>query len=65
MAMAELANERRWATDAWREPARNANSFGAMSVYFLAEHLAGYAAIADGAAAADGKRADPLLGFTD
>ena len=50
IAMAELANERRWATDAWREPARNAHSFGAMLVYFLAEHLAGYAAIVDGAA---------------
>ena len=50
IAMAELADERRWATDAWREPARNAHSFGAMLVYFLAEHLAGYAAIVDAAA---------------
>lgn len=48
-AMAELAAQSRWAIPEWNEPARNAHSYGSMLAYFLAEHLAAYAAIIDGA----------------
>ncbi|MCU1398248.1 MAG: hypothetical protein JWN62_1357 [Acidimicrobiales bacterium] len=48
-AMAELAAQSQWAIAEWNEPARNAHSYGSMLAYFVAEHLAAYAAIIDGA----------------
>jgi len=47
-AMAELAAQETWAIDEWNEPARNAHSYGSLLAYFVAEHLAAYAAIIDG-----------------
>lgn len=45
-AMAELSEERRFATPGWEEPVRNAHSYGQVLVTSLADHLAAFAAIA-------------------
>lgn len=46
-AMAELATEAKWSVPSWKEPVRNAHSYGGMLLYLIAEHLAAYAAIVE------------------
>jgi hypothetical protein len=47
-AMAELADQHRWSTPEWLEPARNAHAYGGFLTYLIAEHVSAHAAIIDG-----------------
>ncbi len=45
-AMRELSDEKQWAIPDWKEPARNAHSYGRVLCHHLIDHADSYAAIA-------------------